>query len=154
MAVQIGQAVSTAVAASLEQSTKDSTSLAEEIARKKHFLQVFRRWEMLFKRADKGDVQAEKWLIADYFKSLGHLSPEGLERLTDVLKEQCTFFPTIKECLEITNPKQFDYGNPFYGLRHLKKDRHLLAAPEKLNERLLGQIQAERQLTYKDEGDL
>ena len=143
--------MSTAVAASLEQSTKDSTSLAEEIARKKHFLQVFRRWEMLFKRADKGDVQAEKWLIADYFKSLGHLSPHGLECLTDVLKEKCTFFPTIKECLEITNPKQFDYGNPFYKLRHLDAgDPKMLAAPEKRNERLLGQIQAERQIAYNE----
>jgi hypothetical protein len=151
MAVQIGQAVSTAVAASQEQLTKDSTFLAEEIARKKHFLQIFRRWEMLFKRADKGDVQAEKWLIADYFKSLGHLSPDGLELLTDELKKVCTFFPSVKECLEITNPKQYDYGSPFYRLRHLQTDQHLLAAPEKRNERLLGQIQAERKLTYKED---
>lgn len=94
---------------------------------------------MLFKRADKGDVQAEKWLIADYFKSLGHLSEEGLEALTDELKERCTFFPTIKECLEITRPKQFDYGNRFYRLRHLQGgDPKMLAAPERVNTRLLG----------------
>ncbi len=91
-----------------------------EIAHKRHFLQTFRRWEALFKRADRGDIQAEKWLIADYFKSLGHLSPDGLEALTDVLKEQCTFFPTIRECLEVLKPKVGDYGSPFYRMRHFE----------------------------------
>ena len=119
MAKQIGTAAQTAVAALQEQSTKGSTSLAEENEHKRYFLIVFRRWEALFKRADRGDVQAEKWLIADYYKSLCHLSPEGLERLTDALKERCTFFPTIKECLEITRPSRFDYGHPFYRMRHL-----------------------------------
>lgn len=99
---------------------KGSTSLEAEIAHKRHFLQTFRRWEALFKRADRGDVQAEKWLIADYYKSLGHLSPAGLEALTDVLKERCTFFPTIRECLEVLQPKVGDYANPFYRMRHLE----------------------------------
>lgn len=120
--------------------------MAEEIERKKHFLQVFRRWEALFKRADRGDIQAEKWLIADYFKSLGHLSPEGLEALTDELKAKCIFFPTIKECLEIMNPKRFDYASKFYGLKHLG-DKSFLAAPEKTNHRIISQIEAERLLT-------
>ena len=104
--------------------------MADEIARKKHFLQIFRRWEALFKRADKGDIQAEKWLIADYFKSLGHLSEVGLEALTDELKKRCIFFPTIKECLDIIKPARFDYGNPFYKLVHLREgDPKMLAAP-------------------------
>lgn len=120
--------------------------MAEEIERKKHFLQVFRRWEALFKRADRGDIQAEKWLIADYFKSLGHLSPEGLEALTDELKAKCIFFPTIRECLEIMNPKRFDYASKFYGLKHLG-DQSFLAAPEKPNHRIISQIEAERLLT-------
>ena len=120
--------------------------MAEEIERKKHFLQVFRRWEALFKRADRGDIQAEKWLIADYFKSLGHLSPEGLEALTDELKAKCIFFPTIKECLEIMNPARFDYGSKFYGLKHLG-DKSFLAAPETPNNRIASQIEAERLLT-------
>lgn len=121
----------------------------EENARKRHFLQTFRRWEALFKRADRGDVQAEKWLIADYYKSLGHLSPEGLEALTDVLKAQCTFFPTIKECLEITHPKQFDYGNPFYRLRHIQGgDPKMLVARES-DQRRIAQIKAERMLEHK-----
>lgn len=120
--------------------------MAEEIERKKHFLQVFRRWEALFKRADRGDIQAEKWLIADYFKSLGHLSPEGLEALTDELKAKCIFFPTIRECLEIMNPSRFDYASKFYGLKHLG-DKSFLVAPEKTNHRIISQIEAERLLT-------
>lgn len=120
--------------------------MAEEIERKKHFLQVFRRWEALFKRADRGDIQAEKWLIADYFKSLGHLSPEGLEALTDELKAKCIFFPAIKECLEIMNPARFDYASKFYGLKHLG-EKSFLAAPETPNNRIASQIEAERLLT-------
>ncbi len=146
MAKQLAQVIPTAVAALQEQSTKDSDSLADEIQRKKHFLQVFRRWEALFKRADRGDVEAEKWLIADYFKSLGHLSPEGLEALTDELKARCTFFPTIKECLEIMNPPRFQYSSKFYGMKHLG-EQAFLAAPEKPNHRLVTQIEAERLLS-------
>ena len=121
MATDIGQLATTAVAALQEQSTRESISSADEIAQKRHFLQTFRRWEALFKRADRGDVQAEKWLIADYYKSLCHLSPAGLEVLTDELKERCTFFPTIRECLEVTRPKQFDYANRFYRMRHIEE---------------------------------
>lgn len=151
MVKQLGELLPTAAAALQEQSTKDSTSLADEIARKKHFLQIFRRWEALFKRADKGDIQAEKWLIADYFKSLGHLSEVGLEALTDELKKRCIFFPTIKECLEITNPSRYDYGNPFYRLRHLQAgDPKMIAAPEKQNARMLAHIQEQRQIAFEE----
>jgi hypothetical protein len=146
MAKQLAQVLPTAVAALQEQLTKDSATLAEENQRKRQFLQVFRRWEALFKRADRGDVEAEKWLIADYFKSLGHLSAEGLEALTDELKARCTFFPTIKECLEIMNPPRFDYANKFYGMKHLG-EQSFLAAPEKPNHRLMAQVEAERLLT-------
>lgn len=104
----------TAAAPSPEQSTMGSTS-SDHVDRKRHFLQVFRRWEALFKRADRGDEQAEKWFIAEYYKSLGHLSHDGLEALTEQLKCRCTFFPTIKECLEIINVPQLSgqWGNPF-----------------------------------------
>lgn len=130
MVKQLGEILPTAVAALQEQSMKDSTSLAKEIAHKRHFLTVFRRWEALFKRADRGDPEADKWFIAEYYKSLGHLSEYGLERLTDELKARCTFFPTIKECLDIIKPARFDYGNPFYKLVHLREgDPKMLAAP-------------------------
>ena len=105
----------TAVAASQEQSTKGSTGSSEH---KLAFLQTFRRWEILFKRADRGDVEADKWLIAEYYKSLGHLTPAGFELLTEQLKERCTFFPTIKECLEVINPPKYSYGNPFNNSAH------------------------------------
>lgn len=81
--------------------------------RKRHFLEVFRRWDALFKRGDRGDIMAEKWLIAEYFKRLGHLSPTGLECLTDLLTEKYTFFPTIAECLAVMKCDRYDYGNPF-----------------------------------------
>lgn len=76
---------------------------------------VFRRWENLFKRKD-GNVESDKWLIAEYYKSLGHLSEAGLDKLTDVLKETCIFFPTIKECLDATRASRWDYGHPFRSL--------------------------------------
>ena len=82
---------------------------------------------MLFKRKD-GDVEADKWLIAEYYKSLGHLSAEGLDRLTDCLKETCVFFPTIKECLDLTRPGKWEFSHPFYGIAH-RKPAPALAAP-------------------------
>jgi hypothetical protein len=92
-------------------STRDLTGSAEH---KRAFLETFRRWEIMFKRKDSGDVQADKWLIAEYYDSLGHLSVEGLKALTKLLKETCTFFPSIRECLDLTKPKdRYDWGHPF-----------------------------------------
>lgn len=109
----------TDVAALPEQSTKDSNGSVD--AHKRHFLQTFRRWEVLFKRKD-GDVQSDKWLIAEYYKSLGHLSEAGLDVLTDALKETCVFFPTIKECLDLTRPKdRYDWAHPFLNKPHLMR---------------------------------
>lgn len=56
------------------------------------------------------------WMIAEYYQSLGHLSAEGLDTLTRLLKANCTFFPTIKECLDLMRPKdRYDWGHPFRG---------------------------------------
>lgn len=111
---QIGQLVGrvlTDAVASPEQSTKGLTGSAEH---KRAFLETFRRWEVLFKRKDTGDTQADKWLIAEYYDSLGHLSPEGFNVLTRLLKENCVFFPSIKECLDLMRPKDsYDWGHPF-----------------------------------------
>ena len=113
-AKQIGQVATralTAVAASQEQSTKGLTG---SINHKRAFLETFRRWEVLFKRKDAGDMQAEKWLIAEYYDSLGYLSADGFDVLTRLLKENCTFFPTIRECLDLMRPKdRYDWGHPF-----------------------------------------
>lgn len=88
------------------------------------FLETFQRWARLFKRKDSGDVQADKWLIAEYYDSLGHLSPDGLEVLTRQLKENCIFFPSIKECLDLMRPKdRYDWGHPF-----LNRPAHLFIA--------------------------
>lgn len=110
---QIGQLVGKVLdaAASPEQSTKGLTGSAEH---KRAFLETFRRWEVLFKRKDTGDTQADKWLIAEYYDSLGHLSAEGFNVLTRLLKENCVFFPSIKECLDLMRPKdRYDWGHPF-----------------------------------------
>lgn len=115
----------TAAAASLEPQTKGSNGSQDE--HKLYFLKTIRRWEMLFKRKD-GNVESDKWLIAEYYKSLGHLSEAGLDRLTEVLKETHTFFPTIKECLDATRCGQYDYGHPFISLK-LGRSSPLLRAP-------------------------
>lgn len=113
----LDQAIATAmtgVVTSLEQSTKESRSLEND--HKRLFLQTFKRWEILFKRKDTGGPEDAKWLIAEYYKSLGHLTPAGLDKLTDLLKETCIFFPTIRECLEaITCKDRYDWGHPFRG---------------------------------------
>lgn len=128
---QIGQLtaqVLTAAAASQGQSTTDSTG--SELAHKRAFLEMFRRWEALFKRKDSGDLQADKWLIAEYYDSLGHLSPEGLRTLTRMLKETCTFFPSIRECLDLMRPKdRYDYGHPFLAHYCGRPSNLVLAAP-------------------------
>lgn len=128
-ATQVGGLIAalTADLASQEQSTKDSQA-SSELERKRHFLETFRRWEILFKRKD-ADVQADKWLIAEYFDSLRHLSPAGLDVLTRQLKERCTFFPTIKECLDLTRPAdKYDWGHPFLNKPELFAPRPTPAA--------------------------
>ena len=85
-----------------------------ELERKREFLAIFQRWERLFKRRD-GEANAEKWLIAEYYDSLGHLSADGLAALTKLLKSRCTFFPTIAECLAAMKCDPYDWGNPFRG---------------------------------------
>lgn len=110
-----GQAMETALtdaAASQEPATKASNGSDDH---KRAFVTNFRRWSVLFKRKD-GDVEADKWLIAEYYKSLQHLTPAGFDKLTDILKETCIFFPTIRECLEaVTCKDQYDWGHPFRG---------------------------------------
>jgi hypothetical protein len=102
------------------------------VAHKRKFIETFRRWEVLFKRKDSGDVQAEMWLIAEYYDSLKHLSAEGFDTLTAMLKERCTFFPTIRECLELTQAGRYDYSHPFRHKTGLTRyNPPALAAPMK-----------------------
>lgn len=105
-----GKLAQIGVAALQEQSTKASTS--SDLDHRRKFLETFRRWEILFKRKDGASVEAEKWLIAEYYDSLKHLSPDGFDALTRILKEECVFFPTIKECLDRTRPKdRYDFSS-------------------------------------------
>jgi len=94
------------------QSTKPSTS-SDNLEHKRKFLETYKRWSRLFKGKD-GNLDDEKWLIAEYYKALGHLSERGLEVLTERLIPTCTFFPTIKECLDAIHPAgPYDWGHPF-----------------------------------------
>lgn len=136
---EIAERALTDVQASLEQSTKVSNTSAE-IEHKRAFLQMFRRWEVLFKRADRGDVQADKWLIAEYYKTLGRLTPWQMDALTEELKARCTFFPTIKECLEVINPPRYSYASPFY----LPFDQYDGERPARLTERARQRLLVDR----------
>lgn len=125
--------VLTTAATSPEPSTKASNISVEH---KRKFLETFRRWEILFKRKDGASVQAEKWLIAEYYDSLKHLSPEGFDTLTRMLKANCTFFPTIAECLAVMKPASaYDWGHPFRGrparLFQPETERLALEAPHR-----------------------
>lgn len=133
MATQIGQALAATKIgepASPEQSTKGLTGSADH---KRAFLETFRRWEILFKRKDTGNEQADKWLIAEYYDSLGHLSPEGLQALTRLLKENCTFFPSIKECLDLMRPRDhYDWAHPFLDVARGRPSPLLAARPSRV----------------------
>lgn len=118
---EIAKRALTSVPLSPEQSTKASNGLAEENARKRAFLQTFKRWEVLFRRRD-GDMEADRWLIAEYFRALGHLSQHALNTLTDMLIRQCTFFPSIAECLKLMECGRYDYSHPFHHIAHSVSD--------------------------------
>jgi hypothetical protein len=90
------------------------------MSHKRAFLETFRRWEAIFKRRDSGNVEIERWIIAEYYDSLGHLSAEGFDVLTKRLKETCVFFPTIRECLDVIKPSgPHDWSHPFLGAPRL-----------------------------------
>jgi len=106
----------------------------------------------LFKRKDAGDMQAERWLIAEYYDSLGNLSLEGMNVLTRLLKENCTFFPTIRECLDLMRPKdKYDWGHPFLSVHNGQPSPLIVSKP---NSRVLA-IQDTPRLTAPDDcGDV
>lgn len=150
MAQQIAQAINNVMAgaASPEQLTKGLTGSTEH---KRAFLETFRRWEVLFKRKDSGDVQADRWLIAEYYDSLGHLSVEGMNVLTRLMKENCTFFPTIRECLDLMRPKdRYDWGHPFLAVANGRPSPLIASRP---SERVLAIQQAARLPAPDDDFD-
>ena len=110
------QAAAQALIAAAASPAPSTTALpiSSEVDHKRHFLATFRRWSIIFKRRD-GDVQDDKWLVAEYYDSLRHLSEAGMDALTDRLKESCIFFPSIRECLEQTKAGRYEYGHPFRG---------------------------------------
>jgi hypothetical protein len=127
MANQFGHmAQQITAAAASGQSTKPSNTLDH----KRAFVTHYRRWAMMFRGKDTGDAQSEKWLMAEYYQSLSHLSEEGFEVLTQLLKENCTFFPTIKECLDVMKPKdRYDWGHPFLAVHRGRPSSLTISRP-------------------------
>lgn len=102
---------------------------------------MFKRWEVLFKRRD-GEQAAEQWLIAEYFDSLQHLSRADMDALTATLKRTATFFPSIKECMDLA-PRQYDttsanaIGSPaWYEADRIERAEAKLAIEDQMKARL------------------
>lgn len=101
---------------------------------KRAFATHYRRWAMMFRGKDTGDAESERWLMAEYYQSLGHLSAEGFEALTQLLKENCTFFPTIRECLDLMKPKdRYDWGHPFLAVAQGRPSPLVIGPPSSLS---------------------
>jgi len=130
MANQFGKlAAQITEATAQEQSTKPCNSLDH----KRAFLREYRRWAMLFRGKDTGDTESEKWLIAEYYESLRHLSEEGFAELTKLLKANCTFFPTIRECLDLMKPRdRYDWGHPFLAVAQGRPSPLVIGQPSSL----------------------
>jgi hypothetical protein len=72
--------------------------------------------------------------MAEYYQSLSHLSAEGFEALTQLLKENCTFFPTIRECLDLMKPKdRYDWGHPFLAVAQGRPSPLVIGPPSNLS---------------------
>lgn len=113
MSQTLGQAAQAIVEQAFNGSqTKPSSTLDNE--HKRAFAQTFKRWAILFRRKD-GNEDDDRWMMAEYYQSLNFLTAEGFDALTDELKRECTFFPSIRECLLITNPGKYNYQARFGG---------------------------------------
>jgi hypothetical protein len=111
MANQFGQLAAQITEA---QGSARQTKPLHSSGHKRAFVREYQRWALLFRCKDTGDTESEKWLIAEYYESLQYLSEEGFVELTKLLKANCTFFPTIRECLDLMKPKdRYDWGHPF-----------------------------------------
>lgn len=98
----------TNVADSLGRSTE---SLQADEQARKVFLQCIRLWDaMLPKRA--GDDLGGELMAKGYHRMLGHLSPAQMGSLTEMVLDECKWFPTVAECKEMMARRS--YANPFY----------------------------------------
>lgn len=83
----------------LEQLCRSASPAPQTPAGEAHYAKVMRCLSILPRRVDdelKGELRD-----ALYERKLGHLTAGALNYLGDKALERCTFFPSIKECLEI-----------------------------------------------------
>lgn len=75
------------------------------------FAKFIRLWNaMLPKRA--GDDLGGELMAKGYHRMLGHLSPVEMGWLTEMVLDECKWFPTVAECKEMMGRKS--YTNQFY----------------------------------------
>lgn len=90
-----------------EQSTANSASAESD---RKVFYQCIRLWDaMLPSRAGDdlgGDLKAK-----GFHRMLGHLSAKEMGWLTQMVLDECEWFPTVAECKAMI--ARTDYSNPF-----------------------------------------
>ena len=75
------------------------------------FAKFIRLWDaMLPKR--QGDELGGALLVKGYHRMLGHLSEAEMGWLTEMVLDECKWFPTVAECKEMMG--RHSYANPFY----------------------------------------
>ena len=106
-----GQAVAaglTNVVALQRRSTEESAS---DERRNRNFLQCIRLWDaMLPKR--QGDDLGGELMAKGYQRMLGHLTEQQMGWLTEMVLDECKWFPTVAECKTMMGRNS--YANPFY----------------------------------------
>ena len=116
MAQTFGQAAQTALHQATANSQSQKGGHCSDSDNMTAFFDAYDTWTVLFAHRASGSVEDEKLRAVHYYESLKHLSPAGFAKLTEVLREHCTFFPSIAECLKHTRPAdRYDYGHPFHG---------------------------------------
>ena len=106
-----GVAVATALTNVQDLSARSTEQLASDEQAQKVFFQCIRLWSsMLPSRA--GDDLSGELRAKGYHRMLGHLTPTQMGWLTEMVLDECKWFPTVAECKEIM--ARNNYANPFY----------------------------------------
>lgn len=108
MAQTFGQAATkglTAAMASQRQSTENSREQHHQ-----HFLKCLRLWNAMLPKKAGDDIDGEL-LAKGYYRMLGHLSIEQINDLTEMVLDNCKWFPTVAECRDLM--ARDSYSNPF-----------------------------------------
>lgn len=92
-------------------SERSTEKLASDEHARKVFFQCLRLWSsMLPSRA--GDDLSGELRAKGYHRMLGHLTPTEMGWLTEMVLDECKWFPTVAECKEMMGRKS--YANRFH----------------------------------------